>query len=563
MDRAERRRRQKLADKKARKAQSTQQTGVGGATRQLLEQAIRLHRQGALAQAEAHYHAILSAEPQHPVALHMLGLVALQSGNHELALELISRAVALQPDYAAAHADLGIACKRVGRLGEAIASYRRAIAIQPDIAVVHTNLGIALKEAGQVPEAIASYRRAIALQPDYLDAHFNLAELLEKSNQIEALRKAVLDGYQRFPGHPLITLWEARLLKREGDFSAARDLLASMDVSSLDPKNSRLRSQLLGQVCDRLHDPEAFRHFEESNRWAAKVTSADKYNKERYRERLQRYARQFTPDWCSGWTAVSVDDDRIDPVFLVGFPRSGTTLLDTILRSHPRITVVEESAAVDNIRLALEAMPGGDPQALATLDSGKVAELRRQYFSELDLHLSHDQASDVVVDKLPLNLVEAGRIQRIFPAARFIMVLRHPCDCVLSCFMQNFRLNDAMANFLDLEDTARLYDQAMTLWQQYRSRLPLAVHTVRYEELIADFEGTIDPLLGFLGVEWDEAVREYAVTARQRGRINTPSYSQVTEALYTRAQGRWERYREEMQPVLPLLQPWIERYGYG
>ena len=128
--------------------------------------------------------------------------------------------------------------------------------------------------------------------------------------------------------------------------------------------------------------------------------------------------------------------------------------------------------------------------------------------------------------------------------------------------MQNFKLNDFTANFQDLGDAARLYDQTMSLWEQYRAVLPLRVHTVRYEDLVMDLEKTVKPLLDFLEVDWDDSVHEYAQTARKRGRISTPSYDKVTEGLYTRAQGRWESYREHMEPILPVLLPWARRFGY-
>ena len=185
-----------------------------------------------------------------------------------------------------------------------------------------------------------------------------------------------------------------------------------------------------------------------------------------------------------GLAKSSKRDGRSNPVFLVGFPRSGTTLLDTILQSHRAISVVEETNAVRNVRKALERFPGGYPDGLAELDPDLLAALRQIYFTELDKHQKPEDQPAVVVDKLPLNIVEAGLIHRIFPQARFLFAQRHPCDCVLSCFMQDFKINEAMASFQDLEEAARLYDKIMTLWHQYRAVLPLEVHTVRYESLI-------------------------------------------------------------------------------
>ena len=128
--------------------------------------------------------------------------------------------------------------------------------------------------------------------------------------------------------------------------------------------------------------------------------------------------------------------------------------------------------------------------------------------------------------------------------------------------MQSFEINEAMVNFLDLEDAAHLYDKVMALWRRYQAVLPMAVHTLRYESLIEGFEETLTPLLDFLGLDWDDGLASYADTAQARGLINTPSYNQVTQPLYTRSRGRWERYREQMEPVLSLLLPWARRFGY-
>ena len=161
-----------------------------------------------------------------------------------------------------------------------------------------------------------------------------------------------------------------------------------------------------------------------------------------------------------------------------------------------------------------------------------------------------------------MNITHVGSIHRVFPDAKFILALRHPCDCVLSCFMQTFKLNGAMMNFLSLEQSARLYAAVMELWTVYRQKLDLDVHVVKYEELVQDLEGTCRPLIRFLGLEWDDNLHNYQKTALERGSIHTPSYSQVVQPLYKRASGRWTNYREQMEPVLPVLQPWIEAFGY-
>jgi len=169
----------------------------------------------------------------------------------------------------------------------------------------------------------------------------------------------------------------------------------------------------------------------------------------------------------------------------------------------------------------------------------------------------------LVVDKLPLNIVEAGLIHRLFPQARFILAVRHPCDVCLNCFMQSFRINHAMANFLTLEDAALPYDKVMALWAQYRAVLPLEARQVRYEDLVDDFDGTVGGLLEFLGLGWDDGVRRYAERAGRSKRIDTPSDNQVTEAIYTRARYRWRRYEARLAPIMDRLAPHIAAFGYA
>jgi hypothetical protein len=153
-------------------------------------------------------------------------------------------------------------------------------------------------------------------------------------------------------------------------------------------------------------------------------------------------------------------------------------------------------------------------------------------------------------------------VSRLFPDARVIMVERHPCDAVLSCYMANFQLNDAMRSFTDLEEAARTYDAVFTAWERAVALLPLRVHRIRYERMVADLAGEMRPLLDFLGLPWDEKVLDNQGAAAERGHVRTASYSQVREPIYKRAAGRWERYRAQLAPVLPILAPWAERMGY-
>src|SRR5205085_4640311 len=221
---------------------------------------------------------------------------------------------------------------------------------------------------------------------------------------------------------------------------------------------------------------------------------------------------------------------RVSPVFLVGFPRSGTTLLDTLLMGHPALNVMEEVPLLERPAAAL-----GDFERLPELSEAETEHLRDLYFEALG-----PVDGRTIVDKLPLNLLGAPLIHRLFPDAKFIFAARHPCDVVLSCFMQPFDLNPAMANFLDLENAARLYDLVLSFWERASAILPLQVHTLRYEALVEDKEAEMRDLIAFLGLGWDERVLDNQKVAAERGPIVTPSYAQVAQPIYKRARGRWE-----------------------
>ena len=168
----------------------------------------------------------------------------------------------------------------------------------------------------------------------------------------------------------------------------------------------------------------------------------------------------------------------------------------------------------------------------------------------------------LLIDKNPLLGNGLPLIRRIFPDAKIILALRHPCDVALSCFTTNFKLNDGMSSFLDLETTAELYDLSFSYFDQVQQLMPMPTHQVVYEKLVADQETELKALFGFLDLPWDRNVLDHQRTAFVRGRIKTASYSQVAEPIYTRSSGRWRNYRKHLEPVFPILEPWARKFGY-
>lgn len=246
-------------------------------------------------------------------------------------------------------------------------------------------------------------------------------------------------------------------------------------------------------------------------------------------------------------------------VQLVGFPRSGTTLLENVLAAHPRIETFEEiealSAAIDRIeRVLLGKLPPEPPEATFTA-------ARARYFEEV-AELRRKPDATVLVDKMPIRSADAAFISKLFPEWRYVFSIRHPYDVVLSCFKQRFTPNPAMENFRTIEGAIRLYDIAMTEWFKQHTMDDSNVHYLRYDDLVVDFEASIRAVLNFLGVEWNETVRDFSKSAEQRA-AKTPSYLKVRQGLGIGVQSQWRNYDFVFQsPVSEPLHKWAELFGY-
>lgn len=408
---------------------------------------------------------------------------------------------------------------------------------------------MAFDESSEVLIAIASNSASASQSIDVALAR-GLAQLLERSGRIGAL-EAFLDALEaRGVERDQMGYAAAAAALRNKQPGEARRLLLTQPPES-DPVRWHW---LMARIGDALGDSAlAFAEAEAMNRsvydydqWRARAAAHIRF--------LRNLASTITPQWGSQLQTGAADERRT-PAFIVGFPRSGTTLLDTFLMGHPETQVFEEAPLVG----AAQSVFGdiGDPQRSAE----DLARARDAYFvaAARDLEPGFD---GLIVDKFPLNMVAAPFIQALFPGAPIIFAQRHPCDCVLSSFMQGFALSESTACFLDIGDSAAFYDATMEVWFHCTKALPLKVHTIVYEELIANAEAALRPLIEFLGLEWRDELLDHRATATARGGIGTPSYNQVTQPLTREASGRWKRYEKQLEPVLPVLLPWAERLGY-
>lgn len=556
------------------------QRGDQGAAAKLIRRAVALNTGSAV------YH-------------NSLGSVLLASGSPGDAATHLRQALALNPDYAEAHNNLGNALQQSGQLAEAPAAYREALRCRPDYAEAHANLGRALHALGDPEAAVARFREAVALRPGYgkaqrwlgealgdlgrrdeaegafqaalalapedADTRAALAALWERRNRLEDALAMAEHAIRTAPGHGRATVIAARCERRLGRVEAGLARLDRIRTAALDTDTRAFVAFERAITLDRLGDyRRAFACYADGNRMVMQSPAGRAVDTAEFPAAIARLEARFTADWIATWSPpVPHDPARHGPppVFLVGFPRSGTTLLDQVLDAHPALVTLEEKPTIDAVKQALAESPPGYPDALAGLDAAGIVQLRDLYFREVARYLP-DRSEAILVDKMPLDIIDAGLIHRLFPQSRIILALRHPCDVVLSGFMQAFRPNAAMVHFATLEGTARLYAQVMGLWERYRTLLPLPVLATRYEDLVADFAAETRRILDFLALPWDDAVLAYRERAKGRT-IATPSYHQVVQPIYARSVARWRNYREQLEPVLPMLGPWAERFGYG
>jgi len=458
---------------------------------------------------------------------------------------------------------IGSCLFHLDRFRPAIAAFDQAIAAAPDFVAAHCNKAAALEAVGAADAAQHALERAISLKPDHLDALFGLASILLRKGQRDDARVFAERALEIDPGHPSATTILATIDMQEKNYAAVeRRLRTALTGGRLDVQQRLGAQGLLADALDGLNQPtEAFQTYEA-------------LNEELYRQHAPAFAVGRAIDNVRGLTAYfqesvpwkasprpepGAPDTPTGHVFLLGFMRSGTTLLESILASNPQITALDE---FDALREAATTFLNNDKGVarLATLGDSELAHWRSQYWRGIRDHGVSVQGK-LFLDKLPLNSIKLPLIARLFPEAKVLFALRDPRDVVFSAFRNQFAVQTDSFEFLRLEDCAHYYAAVMQLSELYWSKLPLNLRGHRYEDLMKDFDATVKAVCNFVGIAWDESMREFSEGVRAIN-IRSVSAAQVRQGLYGGAVGQWRRYERELAPVLPILQPWVQRFGY-
>ena len=500
-------------------------------------------------------------KPNYSEAFYNLGNTLTVKGDFRKAIKAFKKAIELKPDYFDALNNLGATYNLYKDYSNALKSISKALNIRPNIADAYNNLGTAELNLENESEAIKSYNKAIKIDPKFVLAYSNLCGLYERSNKLEKLKETLNKAEnQGLSGNEEIKFRRGQLNSRNKDYKNSTLYLEEVDDTKISNKMKIDKYELLGKDYDKIkHYKKAFNCFKKSNSLVSLSVESQLYNPKNYQNEVSQLIISYSKIKKLEWEN-KIENKIISPVFLIGFPRSGTTLLDNILSSHPNISTLEEKPMIAMVKKSLNKL--ASYENLKKLNLHDLQNLQKIYLDELTKYLPNETLlGKVFIDKLPLSIIDISLILRIFPKAKFILAIRHPLDCILSCFMQTFNLNDAMANFLNLKNTAELYNKSMKLFDIYESIFKLDFHLIKYENLIFSLKDETTKLLNFLDLNWEKEVDNYRSNALDK-KINTPSYNQVTEKIYTRASGRWKNYKNEMHDIMPIMQFWIEKWGY-
>ena len=483
-----------------------------------------------------------------------IGRLLTSMDRHEEACLMLEQAALLEPQDPQPLLELGQALTAIDHAPSALKALGTAARLNPKDPKIFVAIGIAFTDLSDQLQAERAFRFAIQADPDFLPAYLNLGMLLEKANRVDDLAKILASARARNLAGDDLDYLEALLLSRKGETERALEMARKVRPGAV---HSATLHQFTGQLADKIGDIEAaFVAYEEMNRSMAETPMGVSVDRSAYQRAIAGMTAKVTSDWFASWPTTETILQPASPTFLVGFPRSGTTLMDTMLMGHSATHVLEEIPIIETLSQKV-----GDVENVAKLTKQEVASLRRLYFEEL-AKFSPPSDGAMVIDKNPLSMIRMPLIHRLFPDAKIILAMRHPCDVVLSNYMQNFKPTEAMASFLDLPNASRTYDRIFSYWEQCCKVLPFDVHMIRYEAMVDDLEASARPLFSSLGLPWEDKVLDTQRTAVDRGYIRTPSYAQVTEKIYASASGRWQRYRGYMNEILPILEPWVLRYGY-
>ncbi len=476
-------------------------------------------------------------------------------------------AVRLDPKNAQAHNVFGMILTERNRLLAAEHHYRKALELHQPVGKLCANLALNLKRQGKLDEARAFYQQAMELEPDNVDSLLGWSDLEEVARNIKRAFELLDQVLEKHPGHTGAIMHRAKLLRRQKQYDQAIALLDELEQGVQQSDKGMGAGYYLNraEILDRCgHYDKAFDAFDLANRQVRKQPERQ-YKKQLADNTAARLKRFITTERCRQLPRANKAPAGVaTPLFIVGFPRSGTTMIEQVLSALPDIAAGDELALTLELTHIAPRMLKSDlsyPECLADLwlgdNLGALDLLRDFYLQKAALMGICKNGEQRFTDKMPLNETHLGLIGLLFPSSPIVHMIRHPLDVVLSTFFND--LTHGYNCSYSLESAAYHYALIRDLVDHYLANMELNYLAVKYEDFVTDPEPTAKKLLSFLGEPWDPSCLEFHKNPRY---ARTASYAQVTEKIYDRSMFRYRNYRKQIDQIIPILQPAIERLGY-
>ncbi len=520
--------------------------------KRLMALAAEHQKEGRLEDAEKLYRRILRHNPRNVDALRLLALIALKADHADEAEAMLQKAVSTAPDFIAATLELGRLLKDQDRFEEALGCFDKVIARDPANAAAHYLRGATLARASFTPEAIDAYRRCLSLKPAHAGALLGLGHVLKAIGDYDG-SVASYDACMKAAPDFGETYWSLANLKTYRFDDA---MVAEMERRAAAPRANSVSEVnflfALGKAHEDRGDFDRAWHFYRSgNQKQRAQVSYDPVQTEAMNDRLLSV---FSSEFLESARGAGLEDPS--PIFILGLPRSGSTLLEQILASHSQVEGTSELPYIGRVAAWLNRNRADGvnyPEAVRRLTPAKLCSLGEDYMSFARMH--RRSGAPRFVDKMPNNFPNAGFISVILPRAKIIDARRHPLDACLSCYRQLFAKGQAFT--YDLTEIAEYYLQYQRMMDHWAEVIPGQVLTVQYEEVVADLETQTRRMLEFCGLPWERACLRFYESDRP---VRTPSAEQVRQPIYDRSVGHWRRYAAHLDELISVIAPIRERY---
>lgn len=495
-----------------------------------------------------------------------VGLTHLDRYDFEAARAVLKQAMTLAPQDAEIRFEYAKACYESLNAEEAIAAlegWQNLEGLGPEIVANIGHKLMNLGESGHAEQAVQTLLASRDLDPR---ASLTLIQILERTNRLTDAR-AMLD---KLVQHPLaakvrteLAPVQGQLAQRESRHEEAIQYFRQALGNQAEEHAKHFELFPLAKSLDALgRYEEAFQTLVAAHRsQLAHLELTAPLAVARGAPTMAITQYNVSASDVAQWDHTGAPSTADSPIFIVAFPRSGTTLLELTLDAHPSLVSMDEQPFVQNALDDLLACGARYPEELATIDSANLERVRQKYWERVRRKVRL-QDGQRLVDKNPLNMLRLPVIHRLFPNARIILAIRHPLDVVLSCYMQHFRAPDFALLCADLNGLARGFCRSFDFWYRHNTLLNAPVREVRYETFVAQFDDQVRSLIEFLELPWNAAVSAPAHRAKAKGYISTPSYSQVVQPVNTKSVGRWRAYEQHLGEAREALSPYLERWSY-